>query len=354
VRGPAFPAWLAAGLTISRARPWIALWSEIPGELAAIGVSLLLMRTHGSRAALWGGLLVAANPLALFASARLLPDEFYGTVLIGGMAAWTQAFRDGDRWTLWSIVSGVLLGVAALTRVTAVGVLGLLIVMTWGRERRCKQVCLVATLVAALPVGAWALRTTALAGTPTLIDSLPGYNFWLGEAADRNGFAASFAESKRRAHALMTAEAGTTETADPSFRYMTLDPRQTRAFDAKLVSAARTRILHHPMSYALRFVKGLVWFWCRAETSTRTLHYALVSLPFLLLAFAGLRVSWCDAQARTLAMVIALHVVVYAAICPMARYSVQLSPILGMLGGIGVSAMISGMKRESAPIVDRM
>jgi len=39
---------------------------------------------------------------------------------------------------------------------------------------------------------------------------------------------------------------------------------------------------------------------------------------------------------------IQVHVVVYAAICPMARYSVQVYPLLSYLAGVGVSGLFPG------------
>lgn len=344
VRGPIFPGWLALGMTLSRSMRWIALWANVPGLIAAIAIALLLERSHGAIAAWSGGLIAAVHPLACFASARVLPDEFYGAVLFLGIAAWAAASRGERAWERWAALAGILLAAAALTRVTALGVFAALAL-----PRGSRKAVAIAALVAALPLAAWTVRTTTLAGAPTLVESLPGYNFWLGESADRTGFASGYGESRHRAHELMSREAGATELDAPMFRYATLDPVEAHLFDAKLARAARAYVAAHPIAYAKRCVAGVFWFWCRAETAARTAQYALVSFPVLLFALAGWRKT-TSLDARMLAAVIVVHVAVYAALCPMARYSVQLAPLLAYLGGIGVSALAARFRRQSDPI----
>jgi hypothetical protein len=72
---------------------------------------------------------------------------------------------------------------------------------------------------------------------------------------------------------------------------------------------------------------GLFWLWVRAETATRTLQYALVALPLVVMGLIGLS----RAGSRILAVL--AHVAIYAAVCPMARFSVQFYPILSYLAG---------------------
>jgi 4-amino-4-deoxy-L-arabinose transferase-like glycosyltransferase len=88
LRGPAFPSWLAVGMLLGgRSSRWVSLWASVPGLLAAAAVFIALHRSHGQRAALVGGLLCAAHPLSCFVSARVLPDEFYGALLLLGLLA---------------------------------------------------------------------------------------------------------------------------------------------------------------------------------------------------------------------------------------------------------------------------
>jgi 4-amino-4-deoxy-L-arabinose transferase-like glycosyltransferase len=240
----------------------------------------------------------------------------------------------------WAGLAGVLLAAASLTRVTAVVVLTLVAAAGLFIRPRSWLSSAVVVLVAAGLLGPWILRTSALVGRPAFVESLAGYNFWLGEAADRDGFAEDFGQARSRAHELMAIEAGTPETRSPSFWYATLSPRQARVFDDTLVEAGLKRIGDRPMSYLGRCASGLVWFWIRADTERRTIQYALVALPLLALGLFGLTKLLARPEREALptglvAAVVALHILIYAAVCPMARYSVQVYPLICYLAGAG-------------------
>jgi 4-amino-4-deoxy-L-arabinose transferase-like glycosyltransferase len=332
-----------------RSEGWIALWASIPGLIAALAIVGVLGASYGRSAGLAGGILCAADPLACFVSARALPDEFYGAALLLGLLAWHSSMRAVRKPHVlgWAVLAGVLLSAASLTRATAVGVVLVLVAMgALVRPRRWLASAAV-ILVATGLLGSWAWRTSALAGRPALVESLVGYNFWLGEAADRYGFAADFGQARARAHQLMAQEAGTEETRSPSFWCGTLGPRQAPDFDARLVEAGRRSVVSRPLAYARRCAAGLLWFWIRSETVSRTMQYALLSLPLVALSVFG---AWRLSQrprpggppARLAVGVVVAHVALYAAICPMARYSVQVYPLMCYLAG----AALAGRTRE--------
>ena len=343
VRGPAFPAWLALGMLAGGRGPgWISFWSSVPGLIAAAVIFFVLHRSHGRRAALVGGLLCAVHPLSCFVSARVLPDEFYGALLLLGLVSIgdTPLFsykavsgelckKKGSVPYVNAAIAGVFLSVAALTRATAGLVMVAVVVGALVVKPRRVLVAMTITLMGLVILGAWTLRTSALVGKPAFVESLAGYNFWLGEAADRYGFATGFGQARERAHELMAAEAGTTETRSPSFYYGALGPPEAHELNERLSHAAVKLVEAAPLHYLRRCVAGLFWFWVRAETATRTFQYALVALPLVLLGLWGL---WRTGPGTVLFAVIA-HLAIYAAICPMARYSVQLYPLLCYLAG---------------------
>jgi hypothetical protein len=179
------------------------------------------------------------------------------------------------------------------------------------------------------------------------VESLAGYNFWLGEAADRYGFAADFGHARARAHELMAREAGTLETGSSTFWCGTLAPREARDFDEQLVKAGLRRVVSRPISYARRCVAGLMWFWIRSETLSQTTRYAALSVPLVALSVFG---AWTLGRrpppgalpAWLVVGVVVAHVAIYAAICPMARYSVQVYPLICYLAG----AAFTGRTRD--------
>jgi hypothetical protein len=324
-----------------RSEGWVAFWACVPGLLAAAAIAALLARSYGRNAGLAGGLLCAAHPLACFVSARALPDEFYGAALLLGLVAWQSSLRSPRIWHVvgWGGLAGALLASASLTRVTAVGVLILLVVSGLRIKPRPWIPCAVVMVVAAAILAPWMWRTSALVGRPAFVESLAGYNFWLGAAADRYGFASDFGQARERAHTMMEREAGAQEVRSPSFWYATLSPRQARAFDDDLRTAAWRSIAQRPFSYAARCGSGLLWFWIRAETAPRTVQYAVVALPLLAMSVFGLSKLFARPElgalsARLVVTVVVAHVLVYAAICPMARYSVQVYPLICYLAGV--------------------
>ena len=344
VRGPAFPLWLAIGMSIGgRSEGWVAFWACVPGLIAAALIARILERSHGRVAGLAGGLLCAAHPLACFVSARALPDEFYGAALLIGLLAWQRSLRPQAtaRAVGWAAAAARCLSAASLTRVTALFVaIALVSIGVLSKPRRILSSAVLAIVVFGV-VGAWAWRTSALVGRPTVVESLAGYNFWLGAAADRYGFAPSFGDARERAHELMAVEAGTPETRSPSFWYATLSPREASEFDRKLLSAGFRSVRERPGAFARRCGAGIFWFWIRAETASRTLQYALVALPLVALGLFGItKLLSRDVHAALptalVAATIVWHVLIYAAICPMARYSVQVYPLMCYLAGAGI------------------
>lgn len=325
VRGPVFPAWLALGMLASRSARWIGFWASLPGLAAAVAIAHVLSRSPGKPAALVGGLIAAAHPLSCFVSARLLPDEVYGALLAMGVLAGIASLRSGPGW---AVAAGAAFAAASLTRLTALGVLAVLVVMGLAAGARARRAAIVMAIVAAIPIGGWAVRTTSLAGAPTIVESLAGYNYWLGETADRYGFRPGFAESRRLAHALMH--------VDPGFHYAALTPPEAHALDARLSRDARRSIREAPFHFAKRLLTGLLWYWIRGESVSRTIQYAAVALPVVVLGVLGFRSRPREVPMVLIVAVVLLHVVVYAALCPMARYSVQLYPWLSYLAGFAL------------------
>jgi 4-amino-4-deoxy-L-arabinose transferase-like glycosyltransferase len=346
VRGPAFPAWLAIGMAVGgRSMAWIAFWACVPGLIAAAAIAAVLARTRSRLAGLVGGLLCAAHPLACFVSARVLSDEFYGAVIGFAVAAWWWSLRSDRAATAarWAAAAGAFIAVAALTRVTAIAVLVVFVVSALLVTPRRIAPALAVVIVAVVLLLPWAWRTSLLVGRPALVESLAGYNFWLGESAYRDGFAADFGTARSRAHELMAVEAGTEATRSPEFWYASLSPLEAREFNEKLHGAALRHVGAKPWSYVKRCLSGLLWFWIRAETAARTLQYTLVALPLLAAALYGFSTIRTAPRPDGLAIgligaVVFAHVLMYAAVCPMARYSVAVYPLLCYLAGAGFPA----------------
>ncbi len=342
LRGPVFPAWLAAALIVGVSGPHLlALWASVPGIVLAAGLSAWLTRRRGTLAGLVGGLILALHPLPAWVSARVMSDEFHGALGAAALLAWCLAGEASERTrTRWTVTSGLLLALHLLTR--AAGLLTLFVIVLDGvRAPRRRQLVLVAFL-ALTPALLWSVRTSRLEGRPVFVHSLAAYNFWIGEAQHRQGMETMRGENTARRSALILERAGRDSSNAASFWYGTLAPREIAAMERTLAREALEHVREHPLDYAQRVALGVVRFWVAGETKTRTLQYCFAVTPLLVLAglgaFTALRgrdaASHC---ARLFGFLLVLTTLAHAAIVPFARYSVPLYPALAVLGALGAS-----------------
>jgi len=266
-----------------------------------------------------------------------MADEFCGVAGLAGLAAWRASADPGRRRVLLTALAGLALGMAVLTRATgALFLLALLLAALLTRTARRRAAAAVA--LALLPALAWSLRSSRLEGRPVFVHSLGAYNFWLGEAADRFGFAPDPGRARAAAHRLMAEEAGLSPAATTGLWHVALTPPETARLESALAKAARRRVLSAPASYARRVLAGIAWFWVRADTLRTTCLYAIAVLPFLAGLLLGARPpragAW-DPLHLALLLAVALHVLLYAAVCPMARYSVAVYACAAPLVALG-------------------
>jgi len=260
---------------------------------------------------------------------------------------WTNALgaKDRRRGAIGAVAAGLLLAVQMLAR--ASGILTLFVAigyMLWrGRGKFALGVVLAA--VALVPPLAWSVRTSRLEDRPVFVHSLGAYNFWIGEGFDRFGTGNPPSGNYPDIVRFALAQAGP-DFEDERFWYAGLEPLRAAELDLRLAHAARRRIADDPAGYALRVVKGIPAYWVRATTTSRTLQYAVAVVPVLLLAGLGVRRALGDPLGVQLLLVLAVHNVVYAAVFPAARMSVQVYPALAYLAGVGVAALLGQLGRD--------
>ncbi|HEX5045404.1 MAG TPA: hypothetical protein VFV75_21110 [Candidatus Polarisedimenticolaceae bacterium] len=343
-RGPGFPAWLALPLLAGRGGDRVlAWWATLPGLLGAALAAWACMRFGARPLALASpaaAALAGLHPLPVFTSSRGMADEFCGVLGLAGLVAWRCAETSArGRW-LWAGVSGLALGAAMLTRATALlflvalGAVALLSRASWRRA-------LLVACVALLPALVWSLRASRLEGRVVFVHSMAAYNFWLGEAQDRFGLPSDPGSIREHAVPLMVREAGV-GAAEAERLWYTQSPEQTGELERKLGGAAGRRILHDPLGYGARVARGLIRFWISGTTRSTTLAYAAVVLPFLSLVLVGAlhsRESPRDPLLSAVLLAAALHALFYAAVCPMARYSVAVYPACALLAARGLAVL---------------
>jgi len=358
LRGPGFPIWLALGILAGgTATGWLGFWTSLAGLLAATLVAGLLARRYGWPAAILGGLTAAVHPLPAIISARVMSDEFHATLgwcalAVTAAAVWGRTGR--NRTYRWALLGGGLMAWHLLTRssglLTLVAIV-LLALLDRPRRRGATALVLVGML-ALLPALAWSVRSSRLEHRPVFVQSLIGYNFWLGEGFHRFGTERTSGEHYQARIELILEKAGLDPHDAATFRWTTLTPAQSARTEPLLQRAALDHIRNEPLDYVGRVLTGTYGFWTRAATAGRTWQYRLLTLPVLLLAAWGAACSLRsrddpDRLAWLALLTILLHNLAYAAIVAMARNSVQVYPALGYLVGVGVADLISRVRSSS-------
>lgn len=351
LRGPGFAAWLAMGLLAGGSAPgWLGFWTSLPGLLAASLVGGLLARRYGNLAAVAGGLTAALHPLPTIIAARSMSDEFHaalgwGALALTALTVWSEPGR--DRTYRWALLGGGLMAWHLLTRSSGLLTLVAIVLLALlDRPRRRGLVTLVlVAMLAILPALAWSVRTSRLEQRPVFVQSLVGYNFWLGEGFHRFGTERTRGEHYLARIELILEKAGLDPNDAGTFHWPSITPAQSARMEPLLQRAALHHVLDDPLNYAHRVLIGIYGFWTRAATIERTWQYRLLTLPFLLLAAWGAASALRnrnrpDRLAQLALLTILLHNLAYAAIVAMARNSVQVYPALGYLVGLGVADVI--------------
>jgi len=155
-RSPGYPAFLAALFAIFHS--WTAVMFAQALLVSVMPVLLyLLLRPYHERAAFWGSILFAIEPIHLYLSSTLLSDALFAVLLLASLLCleWAR----GGSWR-YGLVGGLVLGAAILVRPIAM-FLPLLYVLYIVLPRPTKaQLLAVAALVAGVMVVVlpWSVR----------------------------------------------------------------------------------------------------------------------------------------------------------------------------------------------------
>jgi 4-amino-4-deoxy-L-arabinose transferase-like glycosyltransferase len=162
-RPPAFPLFLAGVYAaVGREAPGVARLAEaLLGTIAVGLIGLIAARIWGRRVGMLAlGIAAAAPPLVVLSTA-LVSEALFVPLTLGAVLAALEA-RRSSRPLRWAIVTGLLVGVAELTRTNAVLLLPPLAIALWTAQPRRGRWALarVGAMVAAavLVVAPWTVR----------------------------------------------------------------------------------------------------------------------------------------------------------------------------------------------------
>ncbi len=243
-RLPAYPAFLALAMLVSRADLWLGAVNALASALAC-GLLFLLARRLGAGegAARAAAGLAALNPAFVLYAPVLASENLFAPLML--LVLWLALGGSRTRETPGggglpgALAAGLLYGVASLTRGEALFYLPLVAaVLAWrggGGWRRRLMALAVFGLAAGLLAGAWGLRNLAMAGAGAGLSTSSGMTFYEGHNPHHYGYRGDY--------------------ANPPFAGLTWPQRQALAY--RLAFAYLREHPGHVLDHALRGTLGL-------------------------------------------------------------------------------------------------
>ena len=172
-RPPAYPVFLSLIYRATGPSPAAGRIAQVILGVLVVWLTFRIARAwFGDPAAVWAGWLAALNPFLMFISGYLLTENLYLVFLLGAIAVApnVRAFT-AVSWRR-SVLCGLMLGLAALTRPSGLPMLEWVLVAVLlfagaGWRSRIARVALAAAAFA-LVLSPWLLRNARLVGAPVL------------------------------------------------------------------------------------------------------------------------------------------------------------------------------------------
>ena len=186
-RVPAYPAFLAAAMVVSRSVAWLSLVNVIlSAALVPIVARLARALEIGSGAALGGAAVGALDPTFVLFSPVLGSEHLFVVFLFLAFIVASEA-ETRSRWAL----AGVLFGAAILTRPDALFYTPVIAAAAWLRSRTPRPTApLILLLATALVVSPWYVRNRVVLGPGAGLSTVGGLNFYFAHNDRKYGWSA--------------------------------------------------------------------------------------------------------------------------------------------------------------------
>jgi len=243
-RTPVYPLAASLALRLSGGRVEAIVAAQVLlGTLTVLLVARLGTTLAGPRAGRWAALAFALDPLPVLYGTVVQPETLFTALLVAAALAWARALRAGQ--TAAAAATGLLVGVAVLTRPVGVGVpvaLGAVALLAPRTSRPRRQVAVMAA-ACLLVTAAWVARNAVMTGRAMLatVSSINLLDYRAaGALARAEGI--TWDEARRRLAARVEARGGGGEGGR----------------DRARGEVAREVLRDHPLAAAADFAEGLV------------------------------------------------------------------------------------------------
>jgi 4-amino-4-deoxy-L-arabinose transferase-like glycosyltransferase/tetratricopeptide (TPR) repeat protein len=175
---------------------WVGRLFGLAIGLATVAMSYQLgKRVSSAKVGLIAAALAAAYPIQLYFESELLLDPLFSLLMLAALERTLHWFQNGRTTT--ALTAGILLGLAAITRPTALVLVPVIVVLALWPERRSKHLqrsLLILLLPVIVLVGAIFVRNVTIADDAVLIASQGGINLYIGNNETADGLSATLPE----------------------------------------------------------------------------------------------------------------------------------------------------------------
>lgn len=292
----------------------------------------LVKRTFGIVSARWSALFVSVYPMLLSYTGQLLSETPVVVLII--LALWcVWVLR--DRRTIWFAPVGIILGLAVLTRPTALPMAVLIAVWTLvgcfanGWLQRISRP-LIMFLFLGLTIAPWTLRNYIMLGKFIPFTSDSGLILWLANNPWADGtMMTTNIPTLLEIHALPEGESG-----------------------AAYQKLAVQFIEDNPEQFVRLTLRRLLYFWHLGYHGEgfAEITFLVIYLPMLVLALIGARIGWRSNRSATLLLLVvpvsltAIHMV----FIPAGRYRLPAELIVCIFAGVAACWSSSNLLRSKS------
>ena len=180
IRTPVYPALIALAESLGGSLEEVVLLQHALTLLAAMLVYLVLRKEHSEIAGIAAAAAFAFHPAVLDSAASVMTESLCASLIAGATVALWASLRAGAN-SRFAALSGVLFGLAILTRPIAIFLPPALLLWIVGDRKRWRVAIVFALTSSVLPA-AWIWRNHRVSGVAT-ISSIGGENLLIDRAA---------------------------------------------------------------------------------------------------------------------------------------------------------------------------
>ena len=176
LRPPGYPFWLGGLYAVFGDHPDAGrIAGALLGALSVFLILLLARRLWDDRVALVAAGLAAVSPALIYVNGSLVSEQIFLPLMLGAVLVTLMAREaEGRRLLALAALAGALCGVAALTRVVGLVLVGAIAIGLW-RRWAAVAVAVLATIVVVTP---WIVRNNTVFDTFVPLATQEGFNLY--------------------------------------------------------------------------------------------------------------------------------------------------------------------------------